>query len=158
MLGLCVSRCGLSNFLVRSSGGIQYQRMWADKAKGAGKKGKVRLDANQQKIMFYAFHIIINQIQESTNDSLLNRLSDQQNCTIVCSMKSDLMNTFERRPTVGGLLMTSMCILSLIGGSSNIYSNSCSHLGSLFFFTCCTNSSQAHPHKVMSSTKSMHQF
>ena len=43
------------------------------------------------------------------------------------------------RPILDELLRTSTCNLSLMGGASNININSSSHLGSLFFFTCCTN-------------------
>lgn len=49
-------------------------------------------------------------------------------CTFGCS-----------RPIPDDVLMTSTCSFSLLGGLSSVYWNSSSHLGSLFFFTCCKN-------------------
>lgn len=55
----------------------------------------------------------------------------------------DTMCTFGCRiPILEEALTTSKWSLSLVGGSSNINWNSSSHLGSLFFFTCCVNNVQ----------------
>lgn len=43
------------------------------------------------------------------------------------------------RPILVEVLSTSTCSFSFNGGSSNMNVNSSSHLGSLFFFTCCIN-------------------
>ncbi|KAM0055016.1 hypothetical protein Hdeb2414_s0006g00201231 [Helianthus debilis subsp. tardiflorus] len=41
-------------------------------------------------------------------------------------------------PILDEALATSTCNLSFVGGSSSVNLNSSSHLGSLFFFICCT--------------------
>jgi hypothetical protein len=90
----------------------------------------------------------------ATQENHLRRQNDNDNFGSIHFYNSLLLYKVKResvlctfgcsRPILDDVLMTSTCSFSLLGGLSSVYWNSSSHLGSLFFFTCCKNKRQSY--------------